>query len=632
MHKKNRTGIILGAAAFLLMAVAAVLLLSQPGNPYREGDSSLAYLSGEQVTPKMIRVIGRDKNTAYLFLRECTLDDETIEAIAAMKNIESLELDDCSGFTSLVPLGKMAGLRELDLSAGEDDRKALPKLLDGLFPQVQTLHIGYADFGDDADFLRGFTGLTMLTLRGNEGDWDLGFLEDMPDLRVLTIEGDTYSEVCMDLSGDRILPVAGCTKLEQFCANGTGIDDLSPLSACKSLQNLEARDCGISDVSPLTECSELLWLYLDGNQISDIGALSGLEDMEYLGLSGNRISDISPLSGLEEIRELDLSDNEIRMIDALEGKENLYTLCLDKNCLTDISALAFCKNMMVLSADYNELSSLKGCEQMIDLKELSASHNNLEDISALKNCSRLKSIDLHNNRITDISAFSNHFTELQQLDICENEVSDLTCLQSCTDMTILMADHNKITSLKGIENMTELIGLTAFDNQISDIGALSGASGIRYLDLGKNQLRDISPIAQMQSGRFALLLDDNQISNLSALPVDNEYEALVLHNNPVGDFGIFREFDRVDSYSSVLYISYTDEENYRKLAGSKYGYELYIVGMPLERQADAKRIWEEQKGGYFEPTLLTAEEAANNMEEYRKTIRETLGGAEDAEE
>lgn len=630
--KGRKKGLFWGTAAFLVLAAAAVLLLGRPHNPYREDDSPFVYLSEEQVTPKMIRTIGRDKEITYLTLRECTLDDETIEAIAAMKNIEGLELDSCTGFTSLAALEKMSELTELELRAGEDTGEEWPKMLDGYFPQIETLRISYADFGNDTDFLRNFPGLTLLTLRGNEGIGNLDFLEAMPEMRALTIEGDLFSEVCTDLSGDRLLPVAGCTRLEQFCASGTGIDDLSPFSSCKNLQIMEINDCEISDISPLTECSQLLWLYLNGNRISDIMPLSELENMEYLGLSGNRISDISPLSGLEGLRELDLSDNEIEKIDALEGKENLSTLCLDKNRLTDLSALVFCRNMETFSADNNRLSSLKGCEQMIDLKELSAAHNSIVDISALKNCSRLRNISLRDNRIVDLSALSNHFAELEQLDISENEVEDLTCLESCTAMTVLLADHNNLTGLQGIESMAELIGLTAYDNQITDIGALSMASGIRYLDLGKNQIRDISAIARMQAGRLALLLDENQISDLSALPLGNEYEALVLHKNPVEDFGIFREFDKVDPYSSLLYLSYTDEENYKKLIGSEYGYELYIVGIPLEKQGEAKRIWEEQKGIYSGPNFLTEEEADGNMEEYRKTIRDVLGGSEDEEE
>ena len=83
--------------------------------------------------------------------------------------------------------------------------------------------------------------------------------------------------------------------------------------------------------------------------------------------------------------------------------------------------------------------------------------------------------------------------------------------------------------------MTELWYLQLGGNQISDISPLAGLTKLRSLDLQGNQISDINPLAGLTELKWRLRLENNQISDVSPLTELINLEALYLQGNPIKD-------------------------------------------------------------------------------------------------
>jgi len=109
---------------------------------------------------------------------------------------------------------------------------------------------------------------------------------------------------------------------------------------------------------------------------------------------------------------------------------------------------------------------------------------------------------------------------IKKLDASESNITDITGLEHCTDLTELYLGDNQISGISPLANLTSLTYLCLGGNQISDISPLANLTSLTQLKLPCNSISDISPLANLTS-LTELVLWDNQISDISPL-VQNE--------------------------------------------------------------------------------------------------------------
>lgn len=190
--------------------------------------------------------------------------------------ITQIDMDNCSGFTSLNALAAMPQLKALKLYMPSGSSVDGAALFSVPFPGLTQLVLGHeVNLSSGTDFLGNFPGLTWLTLSGASGVENLGFLAAMPGLQTLQI-----SDVAL---GDKdYSALAVCTSLETLEAANTGISDLTVLAAAVNMTDLNLGGCGISDLTPLAGMTGLRALHLEDNAISDLSPLSGMTGMTNL--------------------------------------------------------------------------------------------------------------------------------------------------------------------------------------------------------------------------------------------------------------------------------------------------------------------------------------------------------------
>ena len=121
---------------------------------------------------------------------------------------------------------------------------------------------------------------------------------------------------------------------------------------------------------------------------------------------------------------------------------------------------------------------------------------------------------LHPTPVDDITADKMAF--LQSLTLTDNNITNLSGLEYCINMTRLIIYRTQISDISALSALTELTYLYLNENQINDITSLSVMTQLEKLYLSENQINDISPVADL-TNLTKLYLNDNQIYDVSNL-------------------------------------------------------------------------------------------------------------------
>ncbi len=250
---------------------------------------------------------------------------------------------------------------------------------------------------------------------------------------------------------------AGTTELD-LSGRGLGNGVLQELLQLHALNRLNLADNAISDLRPLTALGGLRSLNLGGNSVSDLSPLAELDDLRSLNLDGNPLTDLQALYGLEELSSL-----------------SLLGVTLPEGELEALSAaLPYCAILTDGEREGARSICLSGVCFSSDAAELDLSGLGLREISCLSLC-----------------------TELQRLNLTDNEISDLSPLMDLQNLEQLRLAGNQITDLRQLMGMTGLRYLDVSRNAVSETSALAGLTKLQSLDLSDNPIRDFSGLRKL---------------------------------------------------------------------------------------------------------------------------------------
>ncbi|MBD2011112.1 leucine-rich repeat domain-containing protein [Microcoleus vaginatus ZQ-A3] len=175
----------------------------------------------------------------------------------------------------------------------------------------------------------------------------------------------------------------------------------------------------------------------------------------------------------------------------------------------------------------------KAARILSNLTELSLDGNQITDITPLSALTNLTSLYLNNNQITDITPLS-ALTNLTSLYLNNNKITDITGLSALTNLTHLYLNNNPITDITGLSALTNLTHLYLNNYQITDITPLSALTNLTSLYLNNNQITDITPLSALIN-LTSLYLNNNQITDITPLSALTNLTSLYLNNNKITD-------------------------------------------------------------------------------------------------
>ncbi|XZM35536.1 immunoglobulin-like domain-containing protein (plasmid) [Clostridium perfringens] len=168
--------------------------------------------------------------------------------------------------------------------------------------------------------------------------------------------------------------------------------------------------------------------------------------------------------------------------------------------------------------------------ELNNLNDLDLSNKNISDLTGLEHCSNLITLNLQNNNIKDINQLKN-LTKLKNLRLFNNPIRDISVLANLTNLNFINISKTQISDVNSLRNLTNLTYLDLRSNKINDISALQGLNNLKTLNLENQKIQGEEV---KSNGKIAEV--DNIIKNLdgSAIsPVKNSNYDYNTQNNKI---------------------------------------------------------------------------------------------------
>ena len=588
-------------ACVIAAVILGIVVFANSGNKYQ---SSYVDFNDQTVTEKDIAKVKKSSPVEHVSFMNCSLSDDVIRDLGEIDHVSKVSFYSCTGFKDLKALSNM---KELNYKTEEPVDYAA--LLSEKMPQLEALDISGPVA--DLEFLKRYPTLQSLDLSFCVLDPSVKELPALSGLKSLTLNKTDLSK--MDLSN-----VKSAAQLTTFNAMECGLQDLKFLEGMTQLESLDLRNNAISSLEPLGKSASIRMLYLDRNQIEDLSPLSGMTQLGVLEASENRIEEIPQLSCQETLRYLTLSGNQIKDISALKGTKSLTEVSLQRNQISDISALSGNTELQSMNISYNQVKDLSACSQMIEMVSLLANHNEIGSTAGMENMTQLETVGLSDNQITDVSVLAKSQGKLKLVLLDSNKISSIDALADNPELKVVTLENNQLKDLKGLSGCTGIEYLSAYGNEITDVSGIADCTSMWYLDLGENKISSLSDL----SGMFAdntnrsqhVLLQNNQLTDLSALNPDLNYTILSVYGNDIKDVSFFGGEALVGAY----YLSWYDGFDAETVSNSNL--KAKLVDVPLDQQVNIRDTY-----GLIEPEFLTKEQADAEIKAIRAEQRERAG-------
>ena len=245
------------------------------------------------------------------------------DGIQCFLNLEALSAtnQDFSAAGALDSLSLLVNLKYLNIEAtGISDINALSPLVN-----LETLDISNNDGLTSLSPLQFLTKLTYLRYFNGKAE-NISHLASLVNLETLDIESQFNDGNIQDISA-----LSGLTQLKNLQLRGHKISDISALQNLTQLEDVRFYRNQIEDISPLANSTNMRILVLSTNNISTIQALAGMSELEQLEMVLNEVSDISPLANLTKLKIVNFRLNDISDISPVTQLPSVTDLDVSNN-------------------------------------------------------------------------------------------------------------------------------------------------------------------------------------------------------------------------------------------------------------------------------------------------------------
>ena len=358
------------------------------------------------------------------------------------------------------------------------------------------------DYTKGLQFLRNFPRLKTLALGlyGDKRPMDLSPLSSLSSLSNLDLLGTSHCTV------ENITVLSGMPQLEQLSLrNLKDVKDLNFVQNMPKLKSLNLEDLAILNLDGLSGHLSLNSLSIDCSSLENINALSTLSSLQTLSISYHTydVPDLHGLSALENVKCYSMDRDSISHMpsiknltidnygseysaDFLQGMNALTNLTIIGNGIIDevepdlgsvlralpsLSRLEFQDSPFSRYKDYTETFTNTGVKELLftpNKKQAASSDPVLPvSLSRMADDNTVESLTLTqailrniDNESEDFSAnikpFLSHYKALKSLDISNNKLQSLDCLDGLSTLEELDFSNNYISDISVLRNLPNL--------------------------------------------------------------------------------------------------------------------------------------------------------------------------------
>ena len=168
-----------------------------------------------------------------------------------------------------------------------------------------------------------------------------------------------------------------------------------------------------------------------------------------------------------------------------------------------------------------------------DTEDIDLVHCRISSIPALRldRFTQVQRLCLRQNAISSVEFPSSLGSNLVDLDLYDNLISQIKGLEDLTNLTSLDLSFNKIKHIKNVSHLTKLKDLYFVQNRISKIENLSGLTSLTSIELAANRIRDIENLEPLGPLLQELWLGKNKITEIKNLDSLTSLRSLDLKSN-----------------------------------------------------------------------------------------------------
>ncbi|XP_050314229.1 toll-like receptor 6 [Anthonomus grandis grandis] len=399
----------------------------------------------------------------------------------------------------------------------------------------------------------------------------------------------------------------------------------------ESIKEIYLQNNSISVLAPglFANLEQLLALDISRNLLTsswiNADTFAGLIRLVLLNLSYNRISKLDPtfFRDLYTLQILNLEHNSLETIpaDTFAPMNNLHTLIISFNKITYLDAYSL-NGLYVLSLlalDNNLLEGIhpEAFRNCSSLQDLNLNSNQLKAVPlALKDMRLLRTVDLGENMITYLEepgfrGLSNLYglrmlgnriqnvskrafadlPALQILNLAKNKIQRIEhgSFSNSPNLQAIRLDSNSLTDVNGLfADIQSLLWLNVSDNQLEWFDYALIPQGLQWLDLHKNNIRELGNRYNLDYELRLAQLDAsfNKISKIGASSVPSSIEQLFLNDNLISivephTFIKKTNLSRVDLYANQISSMDLNALRLTPVSPEKALPEFYIGGNPF---------------------------------------------------
>ena len=171
--------------------------------------------------------------------------------------------------------------------------------------------------------------------------------------------------------------------------------------------------------------------------------------------------------------------------------------------------------------------------EMATLTALAAQDASISDLTGLETATNLTELQLWDNNIADMAAVAG-LTKLTKLYLWGNAITDISHVAALTNLTHLRLGENSIANVSAVAALTNLTHLYLRENSVSDIAAVAGLTNLTELRIGDNTISSIAAVANLTK---LVWLDapNNSISDIAAVTNLTSLTSLTMSGNSITD-------------------------------------------------------------------------------------------------
>ncbi|KAJ3256398.1 hypothetical protein HK103_005527 [Boothiomyces macroporosus] len=179
------------------------------------------------------------------------------------------------------------------------------------------------------------------------------------------------------------------------------------------------------------------------------------KDLDYVDLRNLKVDSLSAFIKKRNYRKIIASDNYLKFLDDIpSGVEALF---IARNELSNLTSFAKLQTLKVLDISYNHLTDLSALSHLCYLEELVAVGNQVDSLS-IKNAN-LRKLNLKGNLLANCDFES-------YLNLSENKLETIKNIHYLAKLTTLILDQNKLDHLKLESPLKYLLFLSLEDNYL----------------------------------------------------------------------------------------------------------------------------------------------------------------------